>query len=98
METDMRAQQVPVSADMFRVVATIAETLQRPRSGMSATNGRSPDSTVADPRRSGLDQLEHWAWRQRQRDTEAYLARSVDACDLEARIRDLERPVPPRYY
>ena len=94
----MRAQQVPVSADMFRVVAEIAETLQRPRPRIDATNGRSPDAPAANCRRSWLDRLEHWAWRQRQRETEAYLARSVDACDLEARIRDLERPVPARYY
>jgi hypothetical protein len=98
METDMRAQQVPVSADMFRVVAAIAETLQRPRAGAEATTRRSPNRPIANPRRSWLDRLEHWAWRQRQRDTEAYLARSADLCDLESRIRDLERPVPTRYY
>src|SRR5512136_2661788 len=72
METDMRAQQVPVSADMFRVVAAIAETLQRPRAGADATTCRTPNRPIANCRSSWLDRLEHWAWRQRQRDTEAY--------------------------
>ena len=35
--------------------------------------------------------LDRWLWKQRQRETEAWLAQAVDAHDLEARIRHLER-------
>ena len=35
--------------------------------------------------------LDRWLWKQRQRETEAWLAQAVDVHDLEARIRHLER-------
>ena len=35
--------------------------------------------------------LDRWLWRQRMRDTEAWLAQSKDRFELEARIRELER-------
>jgi len=35
--------------------------------------------------------LDRWLWKQHQRETEAWLAQSVDVHDLEARIRHLER-------
>jgi hypothetical protein len=43
--------------------------------------------------RSGsvLDRLDHWFWRQAQRDREAYLAGARDIYELEERIRRLER-------
>ena len=50
------------------------------------------------PRRGLLERLEHWFWSQRQRDHEAYLARSVDIHDLESRMRDLERDPSHPYY
>jgi hypothetical protein len=38
-----------------------------------------------------LDRLDHWFWRQRQKDRDAYLAGSVDIVDVERRLRELER-------
>lgn len=42
-----------------------------------------------------LDRLDHWFWRQRQKDVEQYLASSHDRFELEARLRELDRA---RYY
>ena len=35
--------------------------------------------------------LDRWLWKQRSRETEAWLAQSQDRFELEARIRELER-------
>jgi len=35
--------------------------------------------------------LDRWLWKQRMRETEAWLAQSKDVFELEARIRELER-------
>jgi hypothetical protein len=35
--------------------------------------------------------LDRWLWKQRMRETEAWLAQSQDRFELEARIRELER-------
>jgi len=48
------------------------------------------------PRFTWLDRLGQWFASQRQNDIEAYLAKSQDVFELEARIRDLERS--PRSY
>jgi Protein of unknown function (DUF3563) len=53
---------------------------------------------VPEPRRGLMERLELWFWARRQRDLEAYLARSADIHDLEARIRDLERDPSHPYY
>ena len=55
-------------------------------------------STIRAPRRGLLDRLSNWVWRSEQRATEAYLAKATDIFDLEARIRQLERRSPCRYY
>jgi hypothetical protein len=48
----------------------------------------------APPRRRGLlDRLDQWQRTQRQRALERYLAKATDLCDLEARLRALDRPV-----
>jgi hypothetical protein len=51
-----------------------------------------PESPTTPVRRRGfLERLDRWFWAQQQRDLEAYLARSTDVYDLEARIRAIER-------
>ena len=63
-----------------------------------STASAPPGGQAAAPRRGILERLEHWFWSQRQRDLEAYLARSADIHDLESRLRDLERdPMHPYY-
>jgi hypothetical protein len=53
---------------------------------------------VRPPRRGLLDRLDDWLWRQQQRSVDAYLAKSTDVYDLEARIRAMERSSPYPYY
>jgi hypothetical protein len=38
-----------------------------------------------------FDSLDRWLWKQQMRETEAWLARSTDVYDLEARLRRLDR-------
>jgi hypothetical protein len=42
-----------------------------------------------------FQRLERWAYNARCRDTERYLARSTDLCDLERRMRTMEQHKPP---
>lgn len=50
--------------------------------------GRDPQR---EPRRSLVERLDHWFWRQQQAACERELARSVDLYDLERRVRALDR-------
>ena len=52
------------------------------------------NATMATPRQSWLDRLDAWAWRQHQKDREAWLAQSKDLAELEARLRALDRGAP----
>ena len=42
--------------------------------------------------------LDRWLWKQRARETEAWLAESKDVFELEARLRELERRPPTRIW
>lgn len=69
------------------------------RKGQTAT--RRSTAGVAAPvevRRSLLDRLDAWHFRQLQREREAYLARAKDMADLERRMRSIERGATGRYY
>ncbi len=46
---------------------------------------------VKAPRRSLLERLDHWFSDQRSRARERYLAESADLCELEMRMRELDR-------
>jgi len=59
-----------------------------------ARRGPALETAAATPRRSWLDRLDAWAWRQQQKDREAWLAQSSDLADLEARLRALDRGAP----
>ena len=77
----------------------------RPESGaaadLAAAKARAAAAT-AQPRpavaMTWLDRLDQWAWRQTQKQREAYLAEATDLVDLEHRMRALERNVASRYY
>lgn len=45
----------------------------------------------SEPSGGLMDRLDHWFWRQAQREREAYLAGARDIYELEDRIRRLER-------
>ena len=94
----------------FGVVDVIAEALGRPRGapsqpGWFARLGaklwrrqlRGVDAYIerAD---SVSEALDRWLWKQRARETEAWLAQSKDVFELEARIRELERRPPTRIW
>ncbi len=49
-------------------------------------------------RRGWLARLDDWCRAQQRRDVEAYLAQSTDVCDLEARMRTLDRSAFHPYY
>jgi hypothetical protein len=54
---------------------------------------------LAKVRRRGLlERIGHWLAAQQRRDIEAYLARSADVYDLEARIRKIDRNGFHPYY
>lgn len=95
----MRTPQITLSDNVTRVLAEISEALSRPLRGTHATNDRNAAGpTAPGGSRGWLERLEQWHWRQRQRSVEAYLAQSQDVFELEARILDLERGNPSRYY
>lgn len=61
-------------------------------------HGPSKDPTGPAPRVSLLDRIERSLWRSRQRELERQLESSVDAADLEDRLRRIERRMFHRYY
>jgi hypothetical protein len=77
------------------MVFLVSEALRGP----AATSEASADEPrTARDERSWLDRLDAWAWRQHQKEREAYLAQSKDIAELEARLRELERGIASRYY
>jgi len=96
----MRAQPMVINPGATGgIVALIAEAL----TSQSRQPGRQARPVEANaesraPRRGLLDRVNDWFWRQEQRDIEAYLGKAHDICDLEARIRSLERGAPFPYY
>ena len=67
--------------------------------GFLAASRTRASATDAYRGRPGLlDWLDRLTWRARQRDLERWLARSVDAADLERRLRSAERDLFRRGY
>ncbi len=73
----------------LRAAALAARTPAR-----SAATGPAA-ATVSRPL---LARLEHALWRARRRDLDRYLAQSVDAADLEERLRRIDRSMLGRFY
>ena len=94
----MRAHQAQSSINVFGIAALIADAMSAWH-GQQRTNAPGP-SRPADsaPRDGWLDRLDRWFWTQRQRGVDARLADSRDVYGLEARMRDLQRCTPSRYY
>jgi len=97
--------------DLFGgVIDTIAESLARERPKRSEQGWleqagarfwrrqvRGVDAYIARAD-SMFAALDRWLWKQRARETEAWLAQSKDVFELEARIRELERGPPSRIF
>jgi hypothetical protein len=77
------AAPTSVEADLAEAKARAAAATTQPRPAVAMT---------------WLDRLDQWAWRQTQKQREAYLAESTDLVDLEQRVRALEHSVGNRYY
>ena len=69
--------------------ALLTDALSARPTPLMATARRAP--RPAKPRGSLLERLDHWFADQRERQRERYLAQSTDLCDLEARMRELNR-------
>jgi hypothetical protein len=81
----------------------LAKALMSPARQANAFGHReavaAPVIATTPMRRHGfLERLDRWFWAQQQRDLEAYLARSTDVYDLEARIHAIERNRSLPYY
>ena len=96
----MRANRLPLDhlggLGIFNVMARALTLLPQEQDRFERIDG--VVSAVGAPRRGLFDRLSNWVWSSEQRATEAYLAKATDIFDLEARIRQLERRSPCRYY
>jgi len=85
--------------DDLGVFALIATALALTPLGHDAAKrgipaGEATPEGVAPAPRGLFARIDHWFWKQEERARDSYLAQASDLCDLEARIRDLERGVP----
>jgi hypothetical protein len=95
----MRSPSFPLVGGAVHLPADAAESPSDPFGRLAAVRRRRHPASGAAGRQQGwLRRLECWFAQQRQRDLDAYLARSKEAFQLEARIRDLGRRSPTRYY
>ena len=91
----MANQEYPIFA-LHRGATLLGDALM-PQIHRGDRNRSRPPAEITT-RRSLLDRLDAWFWRQRQRSNESYLAQSQDVFELERRMRELERSVGSRYY
>ncbi len=95
----MRSIESSFSDFLVRMLAPVAEGLSfLPRATAATPSTIDAHPTAPTARARWLERLDRWYWAHRQRAIEAALARSNNVADLEARIRDLGREVPSRYY
>lgn len=69
-----------------------------PRKSLTVAAQVAAPAAPVEARKSLLDRLDAWHFRQAQREREAYLARSKDVFDLERRMRSIDRGTMGRYY
>lgn len=79
MRTNLRFFDSRDGLDIFALLAQAFTTPARPR------------DLHAGPREGLLERLDRWLSQSNQRRLEAYLAKSTDLHDLEARLRAFER-------
>ena len=72
------------------------EAARKAQASSTGSTTRAAAPVVA--RKSLLERLDAWHFRQAQREREAYLSRSKDLFDLECRMRAIERGAAGRYY
>jgi hypothetical protein len=91
------AKRVAMRAALLLRESAVGATAGTPVA-MPAAAAATPAPRPAVRRRGLLERIDDWFWNQRQREIAAYLATSQNACELEQRMRDLERGTPHPYY
>lgn len=103
----MSSHDTPNAAEMYfnqsifgHLYAAVAGVPPMPPKRRQARGTGTPvaraGNRAAAPRRTLLERLDGWYWRQMQKDREAYLAEASDVFDLERRIDAIERGVVTR--
>jgi hypothetical protein len=67
---------------------SVRDVRRRPAGAARASTS---EACAAPKRGTWFARLERWFWHMEQRRVERYLAQSADLCDLEVRMRALER-------
>ncbi len=92
----MQIRPLAVPYDLVALAIKVAEAPSFAPGDAGAALPRTDAAASAAP--GWLERLDRWLWRQQQRDLEASLAGATDLCDLERRLRAIERGVGARYY
>ena len=93
MRTDQLYMNDPAGLGIFPLIAKALMFLPPQPEAFERQDVAASNVPATPPafRRGWLDRLEHWLWKQEQRDIEAYLAKATDIYDLEARLRAIDR-------
>lgn len=93
MRTRQLSMTDPAGLGIFPLIAKALMFLPPQPVALERRDAAPCDVPASPPerRRGWLDRLEHWLWRQEQREIEAYLAKATDIYDLEARLRAIDR-------
>jgi hypothetical protein len=94
----MRSPSFPLAGGAATLPVAAVDGTSRPATGPAAAKRRGHGTRASAPGGSWLARLDAWFARQGERDRDAWLAGAKDAFELEARIRDLGRNTPARYY
>ena len=87
-----------VIAEALARRSTAAEDARKAAARAPRKSSTEAAAAPVEARKSLLERLDAWQFRQAQREREAYLARSKDVFDLERRMRSIDRGTMGRYY
>ncbi|MGA8033212.1 MAG: DUF3563 family protein [Casimicrobiaceae bacterium] len=87
-----------VVAEALARRSTAAEDARKAAARAPRKSSTEAAAAPVEARKSLLERLDAWQFRQAQREREAYLARSKDVFDLERRMRSIDRGTMGRYY
>ena len=93
MRTHQLSMNDPAGLGIFPLIARALMSLPSQPEAVERQDAAPSELPATPPERPRrwLDRLEHWLWKQEQRDIEAYLAKATDIYDLEERLRAIDR-------
>jgi hypothetical protein len=94
----MRSPSFALAGGTATLSVAAVDGTSRPATGPAAAKRRGQGTQEPAPGGSWLARLDGWFARRQVRDRDAWLAGAKDVVELEARIRDLGRNTPARYY